>query len=47
MEVIYLGVDIAGASNTWACGLSPSEEGLSICLSPAKQTLAGELCGAE
>jgi len=39
MEPIFLGVDVAGASNTWVCGLAPAEGGLTLILPPAVQTL--------
>ena len=35
MKPIYMGVDIAGAQNTWACGISTSTDNLEICLPPA------------
>lgn len=38
--MIYLGVDIAGASNTWACGLSAGASGLRMALPPAKHSLS-------
>lgn len=34
MNPIYIGVDIAGAANTWVCGISSSGDGLEICLLP-------------
>lgn len=40
MEAIFLGVDIAGASNTWVCGLCPVQDHLEILLPPSKQSLA-------
>jgi predicted nuclease with RNAse H fold len=35
MNEVYLGVDVAGASNTWMCGLSKTEHGLELVL-PSK-----------
>jgi len=40
MEVIYLGVDVAGASNTWVAGLSVGDHGLRVCLAPQLTSLA-------
>jgi predicted nuclease with RNAse H fold len=40
MKPIYMGVDIAGAQNTWACGISTSTDNLEICLPPAIYTLS-------
>ena len=39
METIFLGVDVAGASNTWVCGLSPRADGLTLSLLPGTQSL--------
>lgn len=40
IEPIFLGVDIAGADNTWVCGLSSNKEGLIMHLPPLKKSLA-------
>lgn len=34
MEPHFVGVDIAGAENTWACGVAPSHRGLQITFGP-------------
>jgi len=47
MEVIYLGVDVAGAKNMWVCGLSPNTKGLKIIMPPARYTLDGIIRFAE
>ena len=39
MNPIYLGVDIAGASNTWVCAVSPEENRLRIVDGPKLGTL--------
>ncbi len=39
MEIVFLGVDIAGASNTWVCGITPDGNGLKIVFTPAKLSL--------
>jgi predicted nuclease with RNAse H fold len=38
MKAHYIGVDIAGAENTWAAGLIPSADGLDISFGPKKST---------
>lgn len=38
-EPIYLGVDVAGASNTWAAALSATNDGLEVVFGPQKATL--------
>ncbi|NLI13991.1 DUF429 domain-containing protein [Pelotomaculum propionicicum] len=40
MDTIYLGVDIAGATNTWVGGVCPMANGLNISFPPKKQSLA-------
>ncbi len=39
MSVIYLGVDVAGARNTWLAGLADGEDGLVVCLAPKLSSL--------
>lgn len=40
MNPIYLGIDVAGASNTWVCGLAPGATGPEVALPPIKMTMA-------
>lgn len=47
MNEIFLGIDIAGASNTWVCGLSLQADRLVIQLPPEKKALAGIVQYAE
>ena len=37
---VYLGVDIAGADNTWVAGLAQTDGGLAVALPPGRMTLA-------
>jgi predicted nuclease with RNAse H fold len=39
-QFVYLGVDIAGADNTWVAGLARTADGLAIVLPPGQMTLA-------
>jgi predicted nuclease with RNAse H fold len=39
MNPIYLGIDIAGASNTWAAGLSVTESNLTVTIAPRPSSL--------
>lgn len=41
MQPIYLGVDIAGAANTWFTALTTGSEGLRVIQQPKKGTLEG------
>ena len=45
--MIFLGVDVAGAANTWFCGLSPTNNGLALVLPPKKESLANIIRYAE
>ena len=38
MQPLFVGVDIAGADNTWAAGLIPSSRGLEIAFGPKQAT---------
>ncbi len=40
MNSIYLGVDVAGAKNTWATALSPSDSSLAVVDGPRRASLA-------
>ncbi len=40
MNPVYLGVDVAGARNTWVAALSPSEDGLEVVRSPSPSSLS-------
>ncbi len=40
MNPVYLGVDVAGAKNTWMMSLSPSSHGLAGVDGPGKASLA-------
>ena len=37
---VYLGIDVAGASNTWAAALSPGNDGLVVVYGPRLASLA-------
>lgn len=39
MKPVYLGVDVAGASNTWICGLEPGPDGPVIVIPPTKASM--------
>lgn len=39
MNPVYLGVDVAGAKNTWVAALSPSEDGLAVVHGPRLASL--------
>jgi predicted nuclease with RNAse H fold len=39
MQTVYLGVDVAGAGNTWVAGLSAGEDSLVLCLEPHRVSL--------
>lgn len=41
MDAIYLGVDVAGARNTWVAGLCPRAGRLQIAVEPHLSSLAG------
>jgi len=41
MDGVYLGVDVAGASNTWVAGLSVGAAGLRVALEPRLDSLEG------
>jgi predicted nuclease with RNAse H fold len=41
MQPIYMGVDIAGAENTWFAALAPSSAGIEVIGRPGKMTLEG------
>lgn len=41
MQPIYIGVDIAGAENTWFAALTPDSDGLKVIGQPEKITLEG------
>lgn len=40
MIPLFLGIDVAGASNTWVCGITPGPIGPEIALPPRKMTMA-------
>ncbi len=40
MNPVYLGVDVAGAKNTWVAALSPGEDGLAVVDGPRRASLA-------
>jgi predicted nuclease with RNAse H fold len=40
MEAVYVGVDVAGARNTWVAGLAEGEEGLEVAWAPQLCSLA-------
>lgn len=41
MDAIYLGIDVAGAKNTWVAGLCPRDGRLHIAVEPHLSSLAG------
>lgn len=41
MNPVYLGVDVAGAKNTWMTALSPGEDGLAVVHGPRPASLQG------
>ena len=47
MNPVYLGVDVAGAKNTWMMSLSPSSDGLAVVDGPRKASLVAvvDYCG--
>lgn len=49
MTLIYLGIDIAGADNTWVAGLAERDGGLVVALAPQRLALAEIVayCGRE
>ena len=47
MNLIYLGIDVAGKDNTWAAGLSPKNDGLEMIVQPHRANLKGILTFCE
>ncbi len=40
MDTLFMGIDVAGRSNTWACLIVEQDDGLTLVNGPARRTLA-------
>jgi hypothetical protein len=47
MQAIYLGVDVAGTTNTWIAALSPAKDGLNFITQPRLSSLKDILAYCE